>query len=135
RISIDECLEHPWTTAQDISPNDSTDGLTSAIAQLDFSKRKIHRERTLLSAINDVKISRVIDIQSDSQPVKVYEKNKGNVSKMGKVIGQANGTTKGMAKTLKEDTPAEKRHPEEFAKTGGRGDQPLFGTDANSIYP
>jgi len=135
RISIDECLEHPWTTAQDISPNDSTDGLTGAIAQLDFSKRKIHRERTLLSAINDVKISRVIDIQSDSQPVKVYEKNKGNVSKMGKINGQANGTTKDMAKTLKEDTPAEKRHPEEFAKTGGQGDQPLFGTDTNSIYP
>jgi serine/threonine-protein kinase Chk2 len=60
RISIDECLEHPWTTQGNINVNDSTDGLTGAISKLDFTKRKLQRERTLLSDINDIKVARVI---------------------------------------------------------------------------
>ena len=75
RITIDECLEHPWTTARQINPNDSTDGLTGAIANLDFSKRKPVRERTLLSSINDVKVTRVIEGHDGQRPIKVYEKN------------------------------------------------------------
>ena len=49
RITIDECLEHPWITQRTMNPADSTDGLTGAMDQLDFSKRKYARERTLLS--------------------------------------------------------------------------------------
>merc|ERR1711977_726329 len=46
RISIDACLEHPWTTGREIPPTqlmnsmDSTDGLVGQLTQLDFSRRK-----------------------------------------------------------------------------------------------
>lgn len=117
RITIDECLEHPWTTQGGIiNPNDSTDGLTGAIANLDFSKRKIKRERTMLSSINEVKVTRVVPTGEGQLPVKVYEKN---------------GVQKGDTKMLKEKDiiepgPAEKRDPREFVEMGGKGDQTLF---------
>jgi serine/threonine-protein kinase Chk2 len=69
RYTIDDCLNHPWTTQKVQNPNDSTEGLVGGIAGLDFSKRKVVRERTLLSSINDVKIARVIDIQVCSFPL------------------------------------------------------------------
>jgi serine/threonine-protein kinase Chk2 len=111
RISIDECLEHPWTTQDKISVNDSTEGLTGAISKLDFSKRKLQRERTLLSAINDIKISRVIKGNKDEN-VKIYEKNPSQkVTKM---------------KLTKEVEPAHGRHPKEFIEMGGKGDETLY---------
>ena len=76
RYTIDDCLNHPWTTHKTPSPNDSTDGLVGGIPNLDFSKRKVLRERTLLSSINDVKITRVIEIQPDKDPVKIYVKTR-----------------------------------------------------------
>jgi serine/threonine-protein kinase Chk2 len=116
RITIDECLEHPWTTQGKISVNDSTDGLTGAISKLDFSKRKVQRERTMLSSINDIKVSRVIKGAEGQDPVKVYEKNGvENGTKM-------NGKTHGVA----EVRPADQRDPEEFVEMGGKGDQTLY---------
>ena len=109
RITIDECLEHPWTTQGRISVNDSTDGLTGAISKLDFSKRKVQRERTMLSSINDIKVSRVIKGAEGQDPVKVYEKN-----------GVENGTK------TNEVSPADQRNPEEFVEMGGKGDQTLY---------
>lgn len=53
RYTIDDCLDHPWTTQKPLTLNDSTDGLVGGIANLDFSKRKMARERTLLSSINE----------------------------------------------------------------------------------
>ncbi|KAK2768780.1 hypothetical protein FQN54_000636 [Arachnomyces sp. PD_36] len=77
RITIDECLEHPWVTGKLPSLADSTDGLTGAMGQLDFSRRKVKRERTLLSSINDVKVSQVIEDEDDTQNshVKVFNNN------------------------------------------------------------
>lgn len=122
RISIDECLEHPWTTANTLSVNDSTDGLTGAIQKLDFSKRKIQRERTLLSSINDIKVARVIKGVEGQDAIKVYEKN-----------GVQNGTK--MARS-KESQPDEKRDPKEFIEMGGKGDQTLYSEeDDGSRYP
>lgn len=119
RITIDECLEHPWTTSGGvINPNDSTDGLTGAIANLDFSKRKIKRERTLLSSINEIKVTRVIPTGEGQEPVKVWEKN-----------GQQHkgGTKMILEKDIVEESrPAEKRDPREFIEMGGKGDQTLF---------
>jgi len=114
RISIDECLEHPWTTQNTINVNDSTDGLTGAISKLDFSKRKMQRERTLLSSINDVKVARVIECPQGQDAVKVYEKN-----------GVQNGMKTGKGKD-KEFKPADKRDPKEFIEMGGKGDQTLY---------
>lgn len=115
RITIEECLQHPWLTQHEINPADSTDGLTGAIAGLDFSKRKVQRERTLLASINDVRVSKVFEGKSGQQPVKVFEKN----PKSG----------------AKEATPAAHRDPTEFIKMGGKGDPQLFDeTEDGSRY-
>lgn len=130
RITIDECLEHPWLTGNDQKINlgesiESTDGLTGAMNNLDFSRRKPKRERTLLSAINDVSVTQVIKAK-DQKPVKVWDKNNEATSR--KASGDAQ---KGAEK---EKSPAHRRDPDEFVQMGGKGDQPLFGDDGNSRY-
>lgn len=134
RITIDECLEHPWLTQKTLNPADSTDGLTGAIAQLDFSKRKMARERTLLSDLNEVKISKVIEAPDGKGAVKVWEKN-ANEKRVHNSQGK-NGATlasNGVA-AGKEETPAAQRAADEFMEMGGKGDQPLFGYDGESRY-
>jgi len=126
RITIDECLEHPWATMREQNPNDSTDGLTGAIAQLDFSKRKPQRERTLLSSMNDIRVTKVIEAPEGLNSVKVYEKNTAKTppKKMHEL----------KAGSVKESTPAANRNPDEFVQLGGKGDQALFGDDSGSRY-
>jgi serine/threonine-protein kinase Chk2 len=122
RISIDECLEHPWTTKDTISVTDSTDGLTGAIQKLDFSKRKLQRERTMLSDINDIKIGRVIKGPEEQDAVKVYEKNASQ-----KVI---------KAQMTQEVRPDHARDPKEFIEMGGKGDETLYSEEeGGSRYP
>jgi serine/threonine-protein kinase Chk2 len=138
RYTIDDCLEHPWTTQKTLNVSDSTDGLVGGIANLDFSKRKVARERTLLSSINDVKITRVIEIESDKVPVKVYVKNpnaKSSQNKVNKSVAtNANGVPKSHPGAPKqEETPSQNRDPTEFMELGGKGDQELFGNEG-SIY-
>jgi serine/threonine-protein kinase Chk2 len=121
RISIDECLEHPWTTQGTINVNDSTDGLTGAISKLDFSKRKMQRERTLLSDINDIKVTRVIEGAEGQNAVKVYEKNASQ--KVPKL------------QLAQEVRPDHERAPKEFIQMGGKGDETLYSEeDGGSRY-
>ena len=121
RISIDECLEHPWMTKDTINVNDSTDGLTGAISKLDFSKRKVQRERTMLSDINDIKVTRVIKGAEGQEAVKVYEKNANQ-----KVI---------KAHMTQEVRPDHGRDPKEFVEMGGKGDETLYSQeDGGSRY-
>ncbi|KAL8713527.1 MAG: hypothetical protein Q9220_002389 [cf. Caloplaca sp. 1 TL-2023] len=134
RISIDECLEHPWITQRGLNPADSTDGLTGAMDQLDFSKRKVARERTLLSNVNDIKVSKVVDLENQQIPVKVYEKNA-----QGKKV--ANGAAKNGVTSPKvgnklrhEEVPNENRPAEVFMEMGGKGDPALFEHDHSSRY-
>jgi serine/threonine-protein kinase Chk2 len=138
RYTIDECLDHPWTTQQPpkISLNDSTDGLVGGLAGLDFSKRKLARERTLLCNINEIKVSRVIDINDDRDPVKVYVKNPNAYNKTNNsVIRDKNGTPKSIKAAPKhEPKPAGERAPGEFMELGGKGDVPLFGEEGESRY-
>lgn len=134
RYTVDECLDHPWVTQKTSNPADSTDGLTGAMGQLDFSRRKMARERTMLSEINNVKISRVIGVQDGSVPVKVWEKNASDTrvhnSQPKKVaVSKTNGVT-----AAKEATPSEQRATEEFMEMGGKGDVPLFAYDGESRY-
>lgn len=144
RITIDECLEHPWVTMRDFNPADSTDGLTGAMDQLDFSKRKIGRERTLLSSINDVKVSKVIEYQDNAVPVKVFEKNidgkrilhgqphqKTRVLEKAGAKGAVNGDYPQVAGEQKPDA---QRQTEAFMEMGGKGDMKLFGDDRASRY-
>ena len=118
RITIDECLEHPWITQTATRPEDSTDGLTGAMGQLDFSKRKPHRERTMLSSVNEVRVAQVIPYQGDGSPIKVFAKNSQTLDPARR----------------KESDPAGHRDPGEFMELGGKGDQPLYTDDAGSRY-
>ncbi|CAL3962145.1 unnamed protein product [Diplocarpon coronariae] len=139
RYTIDDCLEHPWTRQKQINLKDSTDGLVGGIENLDFSKRKLARERTLLSSINDVKITRVIDVESSKDSVKVYVKNPESKYPENRINNSAPETTSdGIPKSIQgppkqEETPADARDPNEFMALGGKGDQELFG-DEGSIY-
>ena len=87
RISIEGCLEHPWTTGRveagkdgitDVGASfDSTDGMLGALSKMDFSSRKVHRERTLLSEINDIQITKTIEPKTSKEttPIKIFDKN------------------------------------------------------------
>ena len=140
RITIDECLEHPWTTQQPMSLTDSTDGLTGALAGLDFSKRKPQRERTLLSSINEVKVERVINPPTDDKPpVKVFNKNAGpyfvtNSQTAAGAKVTKNGKPGHVEKTI-EPHPDAERAPNEFVEMGGKDDQLLYDEPNESRYP
>lgn len=135
RYTIDQCLEHPWTTQKGLNPEDSMDGLVPGLQNLDFTTRKLARERTLLSSINDVKVSRVIDIQPDKDPVKVFVKNPKPNMINNPVAKHANGAPKSVPGAPKQEaTPAGERKPDEFMEMGGKGDQELFGYDGESRY-
>jgi serine/threonine-protein kinase Chk2 len=108
RYTIDQCLQHPWTRNALASPGAKTDGQTGAV--LDFSRRKVARERTLLSDINDVKVGRLV-ARPDRAPVKVFVK-------------RATGTTH-----------ADGEHDAEGPmQTGDRGGEALFAYDGESGY-
>ncbi|KAI9739685.1 MAG: hypothetical protein M1834_006403 [Cirrosporium novae-zelandiae] len=147
RITIDECLEHPWVTQRFPGVADSTDGLTGALQGLDFSKRKVERERTLLSSINDVKVDKVIEGgpkgENQDMHIKVWEKNKDGKRVFNPSVHNGNANTaqtNDIGDTIKasgpkhEETPGVGRAPEEFMGMGGKGDQQLFGDDNSSRY-
>ncbi|KAL4737081.1 kinase-like domain-containing protein [Aspergillus similis] len=121
RINVDECLEHPWLAGQLPSMTDSTDGLTGALGNLDFSKRKIARERTLLSSINDVRFSQ--QKTGDGAPVKVYHKN---------TAGQRMHNQR--ATQQHEEFPKKNSGPKDFVNFGERGDPVLFEEEPTSRY-
>lgn len=139
RITIDECLEHPWTTGQDMGPTGesilSTDGLLAGrMGQLDFSKRKPVRERTLLSTLNDVHVSKIIEADSPSKaklpPVLVFAKNKdGPQSQV-----QRNGDDAAETNEVPEATAG--ASGVRFLAMGENGDGQLFTEDeSHSRYP
>jgi len=129
RITIDQCLEHPWTrNAGYINPADSTDGLTGAMNALDFSKRKIQRERTLLANINDIKVSKIVDVNGSEIPGKPYEEGSPTRVK----VWEKNPA--GKKRDMKEEDPAANRQQAEFMQMGGKGDMQLFGDDVSSRY-
>lgn len=142
RYTIDQCLEHPWTMnnpegIKNIGLNDSTDGLTGQIAGLDFSKRKVVRERTLLSTLNDIQVSEFINFSPTKNDgsgaaekkaaVKIFEKNPlKKKKKNGEALGESSSSSKD-----REVRPEEERNTEEFVNMGGKGDQALFGYDGD----
>ncbi|KAJ5157581.1 DNA damage response protein kinase DUN1 [Penicillium canariense] len=122
RITVDECLEHPWLTEKYPSVNDSTDGLTGALDKLDFSKRKIERERTMLSSINDVHFSEHVD--GGSTPVKVYHKNEA-----GKRVHN-----RAAKASRREPSPGNNHDPQDFVNLGQSGDPALYDEEPTSRY-
>jgi serine/threonine-protein kinase Chk2 len=140
RYTIDDCLEHPWTTQKPINTTDSTEGLVGGIANLDFSKRKMARERTLLSSLNEVKISKIINIQPEMDPIKVYVKNPaGKPSKSKTANAKPTTGADGIPKSItpappkQEESPSQNRGTKDFMGLGGKGDQELFNNE-DSVY-
>ena len=144
RISVNECLEHPWVTQKYIpSVSDSTDGLTGAMSSLDFSKRKPERERTLLADLNSVKISKVIEWSDEKADVKIFEKNldgkrvhnpPAGGGQASQVAPPGYAQVDGPELNKKEDGPAADQQAKVFMEMGGRGDEQLFEHDAGSRY-
>ncbi|KAK3341595.1 kinase-like domain-containing protein [Lasiosphaeria hispida] len=119
RFTVDQCLAHPWMTADTPAVNDSTMGLVSGVAGLDVNRRGVARERTLLSSINTVQVTNRVAGGGNKPDVKIYAKNKGTASS---------------APPKKELRPADQRDPREFMELGGKGDQELYGNDTGSHY-
>ncbi|ODH47205.1 CAMK/RAD53 protein kinase [Paracoccidioides brasiliensis] len=133
RLTIDECLEHPWLTGRGkyLSITDSTDGLTGAMGKLDFSKRKMARERTLISSINELPSSQVIfgdttTGTSGRRQVRVFDRNEASRR-------MHNHTPKG-EKVRQEPGPAANRGAANFMHLGGRGDPTLYSDDFDERY-
>ncbi|KAK6081843.1 CAMK rad53 protein kinase [Seiridium cupressi] len=123
RYTVDECLSHPWITQKMPNVNDSTDGLVEGVGGLQVNKRGIHRERTLLSSINEVTVARKVPLgegQGEKGPLKVYAKNQNTASSTNVRPQEAR--------------PADQRTAQEFMELGGKGDQELFGNDGTSFY-
>ena len=144
RNTIDQCLEHPWTRDTGyVNPADSLDGLTGQMSAFDFSKRKVQRERTLLARINDIKVSKVVELNGaqpiPGQPmqipgsparVKVWDKNPS-----GKNIRMSPAREKKAKKgVVKEEHPAANRQQDEFMQMGGKGDMQLVADEPSSRY-
>lgn len=127
RITIDECLEHPWVTGKYPSLADSTDGLTGAMGQLDFSRRKVKRERTLLSSINDVKVSQVIEDDDDDTQTRHVKVFGNNVA--GKRVHNRPAQRVVKKGHREEPGPSANRGADDFMRVGGRGDPVLYEED------
>lgn len=113
RITVDECLEHPWMTGQYPNVTDSTDNLTGALGRLDFSKRKLQRERTLLSSINHAHFSE--HAEGGDKPVKVFR------NEAGKRVHNRPAKA-----SHREVSPSGNRDPKDFINIGERGDPTLY---------
>lgn len=135
RITVDECLEHPWITQREfdprqrLDPSDSTDGLTGALGLLDFSKRKPQRERTLLSSFNDVRVSHTIPMHADGPSLKIFSKQSNRGQRAGQ--NKQKAVENGAAQAREQTKPG---RAEDFMQLGSAKDAPLFGNDSGSVY-
>ncbi|KAK1769592.1 kinase-like domain-containing protein [Phialemonium atrogriseum] len=125
RFTVDQCLSHPWITANMPNPNDSTNGLVSGLAGLEVNRRGIARERTLLASINTVQVTNRVPMGENKPDLKIYSKNPNPSS---------NKPPQPPAGPRKEPDPADRRDAREFVEMGGKGDQELFGYDGGSRY-
>lgn len=108
RITVDKALKHPWITGFSFDPNDSCASLTETMETLQFTRRRVNRERTLLADAPGLK----------------------RVADGGKLKGKAPAVA-----AISEEGPAE--NPAElavgekaFMKVGGKGgDETLYGSD------
>lgn len=126
RITVDDCLEHEWLIGQRASLTDSTDGLTGALGKLDFSKRKVERQRTLLSTVNKILTSE--HSEEGGAPVKVFHKNDAEKRVHNQVAAH-------QQVQQREASPDENSAPKDFANLGERGDPLLFEQEPTSRYP
>ena len=68
RITVDGALKHPWITQRGSDPADSCSSLTDAIGSLDFRRRRVTQERTLLAEAPDLASQTTTKSQSQTSP-------------------------------------------------------------------
>ncbi|KAL1896393.1 serine/threonine protein kinase [Sporothrix stenoceras] len=118
RYTVDQCMAHPWMNETPFNVNDSTDGLVGGVAGLAVNRRGLVRERTLISALNRVEITKIPG-GANHDPIKIFNKNpKGGAARNG------NG---------KEARPADNADPSAFMEHGDKGDPEIYG-DESSVY-
>ncbi|KAG6007788.1 hypothetical protein E4U21_005507 [Claviceps maximensis] len=117
RFTVEQCLQHPWLTESTPDLNDSTGGLVGGVSGLKVDRRGPVRERTLLASAYSVHVEARVPAGNHKEPVKVFSKKEQCTTN-----------------APKEEAPDHKREPEEFMHLGGKGDQPLFSGDSNSVY-
>ncbi|CAK7215431.1 serine/threonine protein kinase [Sporothrix eucalyptigena] len=117
RFTIDQCMAHPWMNESAVNVNDSTDGLVGGVAGLAVNRRGLTRERTLISAINRVEVTKIPG-GANHDPIKIFSKNP--------MHHQGNGKEK-------ELRPADNADASAFMEHGDKGDPSLYG-DESSIY-
>ncbi|CAK7225257.1 serine/threonine protein kinase [Sporothrix curviconia] len=120
RFTIDQCISHPWMNESAMSVNDSTDGLVGGVAGLAVNRRGLMRERTLISDINRVEVTRIPG-GANQDAIKIFSKNRMQN------YGNENG--KG-----KEARPADNADTGAFMEHGDKGDPAVYGEES-SIYP
>lgn len=123
RISVDVCLGHSWLTGKSPSISGSTDSLTGELGKLDFSNRRVERERTLLSSFNDVSFTE--HKEGKNQSVKVFHKNEAEKR-------AHNHSAKN--EQPRQATPVANRGPRDFVNLGDRGDPALYDDESTSSY-
>ncbi|OAA61199.1 serine/threonine-protein kinase chk2 [Niveomyces insectorum RCEF 264] len=125
RYTVEQCLAHPWMTASAPNVADSTDGLVGGVAGLAVHRRgAMTRERTLLSTVNRVEITKVTGGGANhDHPIKIFSKNPP----------RGGGGGSGPQHPGREVRPADEQDPGAFMELGDRGDPVLFGNEG-SIY-
>jgi len=116
RFTVEQCLDHPWIKEGMPDVSDSTGGLVGGVADLKVNRRGPVRERTLLASAYSVHVAARVPTKNHKEPVKVFSKKE-----------QCN------TNPTKEQAPDHERAPEEFMRLGGKGDQPLFSGDHDSV--
>ncbi|KAK2750111.1 hypothetical protein FQN57_004604 [Myotisia sp. PD_48] len=108
RITVDGCIDHPWMRDSYPSMADSTDGLTGAMNNLEFTRRRVTRQRTLLSSINDstFRVPAPTNDAAGERRVRILDPI-----------------------VEREPRPADNRSPAEFMQMGGAGDMQLYSDD------
>lgn len=137
RITVEECLEHPWTTGTEMGPSESmvsTDGLLAGrMGALGVSRRGVARERTLLSELNNVQVAKVIETDKNKKKrpdVVVFSKNDPPPPN---AKGVESGASAGAQKNGKADDGVGMSGTR-FLATGNFDDSQLFGEDGSSRY-
>ncbi|CAK7224477.1 serine/threonine protein kinase [Sporothrix bragantina] len=118
RFTIDQCMAHPWMNESALNVNDSTDGLVGGVAGLAVNRRGLVRERTLISEINRVEVTKIPG-GTNQDAIKIFSKNPM----------KHHGNGKG-----KESRPADNANTSAFMEHGDKGDPALYGEES-SIYP
>ncbi|CAK7266911.1 serine/threonine protein kinase [Sporothrix epigloea] len=118
RFTVDQCMAHPWMKETAVGFNDSTDGLVGGVAGLAVNRRGLARERTLISDIHRVEVTKIPG-GANQDAIKIFSKN----------LTQRNGLGK-----EKEARPADNADTGAFMEHGDKGDPALYDEGESCIH-